>query len=82
MFQTLGYMCHIFRDQTAEQILELIQNMVALDHTYYDSFVCWYKLWLKDSGSFYAEGYILDYKKSYVNIFHLISIWKKGQLSC
>lgn len=39
-FNILEYKCHSFIDQTAEQMLAHIAEMVELDHTHYDSFVC------------------------------------------
>ena len=74
-FKTLGYMCHVFRDQTAEQILELIQNMAALDHTQYNSFVCCL-LSHGESGKIYGSDdkpvYIKDIEQDIISIPSLI----------
>ena len=74
-FTTLRYKCHVFRDQTADQILEWLMHMRSLDHNQCDSFICCL-LSYGDSGKIFGSDdravYIEDIKENILQIPSLV----------
>ena len=74
-FGTLGYKCHVFRDQTAEQILTHFTHMCTLDHTHCDSFICCL-LSHGDSGKIFGSDdravYLQDIKDNILQVPSLV----------
>ena len=84
-FGTLGYKCHVFRDQTAGQILTHFKHMCTLDHTDCDSFICCL-LSHGDSGKIFGSDdksvYLEDIKEDILQIPSLVGKPKIFILQC
>ncbi|XP_011407609.1 PREDICTED: uncharacterized protein LOC105314888 [Amphimedon queenslandica] len=74
-FQLLGYICSHHRNQTADEILALIDGIIKTDHTHYNSFVCCL-LSHGDSGKIFGSDnkpvYLDDIKAEIVGIPSLL----------
>ena len=84
-FVTLGYKCHTFIDQTAEQIITHFKEISTLDHTHYDSFICCL-LSHGDSGKIFGVDdravYIEDIKEDILQVPSLVGKPKIFILQC
>ena len=74
-FQLLGYICSQHRNKTADEILGLINWVVKIDHTHYNSFVCCL-LSHGDSGKIFGSDdkpiYLDDVKEDIISIPSLL----------
>lgn len=74
-FKLLGYMCSHHRNQTAKEILALIDGIIKTDHTHYNSFVCCL-LSHGDSGKIFGSDnqpvYLDDIKTEIIGIESLL----------